>query len=91
MELQEAWDELWADATDRVGGTLLPRDVSCGRTAIEAALAGQKAIENDRLVLESVIHTCKVIWFRRKSVLLIDCGSRKTVSVARVWAALPLR
>lgn len=87
-ELRGAWDELSADATDRVGGTGCQATCLPVANAIEAALVGQKAIENDRLVLESVIHTCEVFLFGSENVLLIDCGSRKTVSIARVRAAL---
>jgi hypothetical protein len=41
-------------------------------------------------MLEYKIHTCDVVLFEFEGVVLIDCGSRKTVSTVRVWAALPL-
>lgn len=73
--------------SDRVGRD--PRQASrrAVANAIEAACEGQKAIENDELVVEGVIRTCDVFLFEGESVVLVDCGARKAVSIDRAWAA----
>lgn len=90
-ELRGAWDELLADATDRVGGPSCQAPCRAVANAIEAAFVGQNAIEKEGLVLECVLPTSEVFLLRVESVVLIDCGARKTVSNDLAWAALPLR
>lgn len=87
-ELRGAWDELSADdAVNRVGGARCQAACRSVANAIEAACVGQKAIEKVGLVLDCVIRTCDVFLFEGESVVLVDCGSRKAVSIDRVWAA----
>ena len=69
---------------DRVGRAPRQAPRRAVANAIEAACLGQKAIENEELVLEGVIRTCDVFLFEVEVVVLIDCGARKAVSIDRV-------